>query len=387
MKKLILSLLFFITFSGLYAQKTAPKLTLEQVHQLNGDIEKKPAETFQKFATEGFVFTNGNGKSYNKTELLSVYNYMIQDKHETSEEKIQQIGNTAIITGKIHQRFLQKTDRKLVNDYMGVFTYTFVFQNNNWMMAAAQHTDFRAPKAEGEATDFQKPFTKETLNEILEEYKTDSKAFFNKYLSSDFRYTNQMGSYQYQKEFLGGTAQSIVATEILQPVIFQSGDLATVSGLHQTIRSTKDGSQQTSHDAATYTFQRRAGKWMFVASQQIPLAAPAADDETAIKSVLEGETVAFKQRYESKALSYWSNAPYVSHYYSAPGSGYVRGDKLAATYLNFLKTNPEVDNSPTDFHDYIIRVNGNAAWATWISDRSSNNKKIHISFGILFRKN
>ena len=246
MKKLILSLLFFITFSGLYAQKTAPKLTLEQVHQLNGDIEKKPAETFQKFATEDFVFTNGNGKSYNKTELLSVYNYMIQDKHETSDEKIQQIGSTAIITGKIHQRFLQKTDRKLVNDYLGVFTYTFVFQNNNWMFAAAQHTDFTAPKSE---------------------------------------------------------------------------------------------------------------------------------DETAIKNVLEGETVAFKQRYESKALSYWSNALYVSHYYSAPGSGYVRGDKLAATYLNFLKTNPEVDNSPTDFHDYIIRVNGNAAWATWISDRSSDNKK------------
>lgn len=278
MKKLILTLLFFVAYNGIHAQKAVPKLTLEQVHQLNGDIEKKPAETFQKFATEGFVFTNGNGKTYNKTELVAAYNYMIQEKHETSDEKIQQISNTAIITGKIHQRFLQKADRKLLNDYQGVFTYTFVFQNNNWMFAAAQHTDFIPSKTEEEAADIPKPFTKETLNEILAEYRTDSKAFFNKYLSLDFRYTNPKGSYQYQKDFLGGTAQSIVATEVLQPVIFQSGDLATVSGLHKTVRTTKDGSQQTSHDAATYTFQRRAGKWMFVASQQTPLIEPKAKD-------------------------------------------------------------------------------------------------------------
>ncbi len=249
MKKLILSLLFSLAFNGLFAQNIAPKLTLEQVHQLNSDIEKKPAETFQKYATEGFVFTNGNGKTYNKTELVAAYNFMIQDKHETSEEKIQQIGNIAIITGKIHQRFLQKTDRKLVNDYMGVFTYTFVYQNNNWMFAAAQHTNFIAPKTE---------------------------------------------------------------------------------------------------------------------------------DEAAIKSVLEGETAAFKLSNESKALGYWLNAPYISHYYTAAGLGYARGDKLITIYKNFLKDHPEIDKSPTDFHDYIIRVNGNAAWATWISEVTSNNKKATV---------
>jgi SnoaL-like domain len=249
MKKLIFSLILFAACGGLYAQTTAPKLTLERIHQFNSDIEKKPAETFQKYATEGFVFTNGNGKSYNKTELVAVYNIFIQDIHETSEEKIQQIGNTAIITGKIHQRFLQKTDRKLVNDYMGVLTYTFVFQNNNWMFAAAQHTDYVPPK--------------------------------------------------------------------------------TV-------------------------------------------------EEAAIKSVLEAEATAFKQRNESKALNFWLNAPYISHYYTAPGLGYVRGDKLIATYKNFLKTNPEVDNSPTDYHDYIIRVNGNAAWATWISESIIDNKKVTV---------
>jgi ketosteroid isomerase-like protein len=126
----------------------------------------------------------------------------------------------------------------------------------------------------------QKTFTQATLNEILDEYKKDSKAFFNNRLSEDFRYTNSKGTYQPQKDFLGGTAQSIVTTEMLQPVIFQSGDLAVTSGIHQTLRTEKDGSQKMGQVAATYTWQRRNDKWMFVASQQTPVAPSTFDEAT-----------------------------------------------------------------------------------------------------------
>lgn len=342
------------------------KFTEATFADFNKKFKANPIETLKNNASEKLIYVLGNGRSSGYQELIAFYGANTENERTFPELTIYQVGNTAVATGVVDHSYFPINNPSKLSHWVGKFTYTYGFEKGKWLLVSAQHTDF------------QEPFTKETLNEILEEYKTDSKAFFNKYLSSDFRYTNQQGSYQYQKEFLGGTAQSIVATEILQPVIFQSGNLATVSGLHQTIRSNNDGSQQTSHDAATYTFQRRAGKWMFVASQQIPLAAPTAEDETAIKSVLVGETAAFKQNNESKALGYWLNAPYISHYYTAPGLGYVRGDKLITTYKNFLKDHPEIDNSPTDFHDYIIRVNGNAAWATWISEVTSNNKKATV---------
>lgn len=123
----------------------------------------------------------------------------------------------------------------------------------------------------------QKAFTQETLNGILAEYKKDSKVFFNSYCSNDFRYTNTKlnGTYQYKKDLAAEATQSIESTEMLEPVIFSSGDLAVVSGIHQTVRIKKDGSKTTGRVACTYTFQRQKGKWMFAAAQQMTIASEA----------------------------------------------------------------------------------------------------------------
>ncbi len=114
----------------------------------------------------------------------------------------------------------------------------------------------------------QTAFTQATVDELFDEYKKDSKAFFINRLSSDFRYTNQQGTYKNRNDIVQGAAQKIIKTELLEPVIFQSGDLAVVSGIHRTERIGKDGNNDTAQVACTYTFQRRDNKWMFVASHQ-----------------------------------------------------------------------------------------------------------------------
>ena len=118
----------------------------------------------------------------------------------------------------------------------------------------------------------QNSFTQAAFNELLDEYKKDSKAFFENRLSTDFRYTNQEGAFLFRKDIIAGEAQKIVSSEILEPVIFQSGDLAVVSGIHKTVRVGNDGNQVAGQVACTYTFQRRDNKWMFVASQQNAIA-------------------------------------------------------------------------------------------------------------------
>ena len=129
----------------------------------------------------------------------------------------------------------------------------------------------------------QTAFTKVTLDEILTEYKTNSKAFFMNRLSDDFRYTTPNGTYQTRKDILGGDPQKILRTEIAEPVIFQSGDLAVVSGIHRVERTGSDGNPVMGQIACTYTFQRRVNKWMFVASQQTTIESTQSSSTTATK--------------------------------------------------------------------------------------------------------
>jgi Domain of unknown function (DUF4440) len=137
----------------------------------------------------------------------------------------------------------------------------------------------------------QKTFTQATLKQMLEEYRRDSNAFFVNRLSEDFRYCNPQGKFLRKSDIAKGGTQKTISTSdakkivttlhgiermleniltnaILEPVIFQSSDLAVVSGRHKTIWVRNDGNEITGEVAGTYTFQKRKGKWMFVASQQ-----------------------------------------------------------------------------------------------------------------------
>jgi len=141
----------------------------------------------------------------------------------------------------------------------------------------------------------QSRFTQASFKEMSEEYKKDSKAFFINRLSEDFRYSNPQGKFFHKSDVaIGGTqqmvstsdAQKIVTTlqaidrmlenilgnNILEPVIFQSGNLGIVSGIQKTTWVGNDGKEISGEVACTYTFQKRKGKWIFVASQQTSLA-------------------------------------------------------------------------------------------------------------------
>jgi hypothetical protein len=141
----------------------------------------------------------------------------------------------------------------------------------------------------------QSRFKEATFKEMSDEYKRDSKAFFINRLSEDFRYTNPEGKFLYKSDIAGAGSEKIMSTidaqkivntlqaidrmleniltnQVLEPVIFQSCDLAVVSGRHTTTWVGNDGKEITGEVACTYTFQKRKGKWMFVASQQTSLA-------------------------------------------------------------------------------------------------------------------
>lgn len=141
----------------------------------------------------------------------------------------------------------------------------------------------------------QSTFTQATFNEMLDDYKRDSKAFFINRLSEDFRYSNPQGKFLHKSDITAGGAQKVVTendaqkivttlqaiermlenmlvNDLRAPVIFQSCDLAIVSGIHKTTWVGNDGNEITGDVASTNTFKKRKGKWVFVAAQQTSLA-------------------------------------------------------------------------------------------------------------------
>lgn len=140
----------------------------------------------------------------------------------------------------------------------------------------------------------QNTFKEVVFKEMSEAYKKDVNAFFINRLSEDFRYIDPQGRLLRKTDVArGGTqrtvsatdAQNIVGTlkainrmlenmlanDLLEPLVFQSGDLAIVSGRHKTTWVGRDGNETTGAVASTFTFQKRKGHWILVAAQQTAL--------------------------------------------------------------------------------------------------------------------
>lgn len=213
----------------------------------------------------------------------------------------------------------------------------------------------------------QKVFTKATFDAMLAEYQANSKTFFTNRLSTDFRYTTANGLYQNRSDIVSGEAQKILSTELVEPVIFQSGDLAVVSGIHKTERPGADGNPVVGQVACTYTFQRRADKWLFVASQHTAiLLATVAEDEAAIKKVIEGLTTASYTRDFNTYLNYWVDAPYVSRVSSDLGNVTKLTGDTYRKMVEGLATKPgEPTRDIVTRDNWLIRVNGNSAFVVF----------------------
>ncbi len=353
MKKSILIFVFScLIINILQAQKPFDEATF---NEMTARWTKEPVSFFKNECDANFMFTNGNGESYNQEQAVVMYTNVIATATKKVENlKVWQTGNTGIATGKTIESYVFKNGK--TSAYNGIFTYTFSQQNGKWVMSAAQHTDFKKPV-----------FTAATLDELINEYKKDSKAFFNNRLSEDWRYINLKGGFQYQKAFLGGTAQNIVSTEMPEAVIFQSGDLAVTSGIHKTVRIGKDGNQITENNAVTYTWQRRNDKWMFVGSQQNNIQAPVADDEEAVKKAIEASTAYMYAADYDAYKKTWVNAPYITRV-SVDAAGQVsrmNSEEYNALLEDYRKNYKTPNGIKITRSNFAIRINGTSAFVVF----------------------
>ena len=148
MKKIIILIYTLVSFSSLGQEK----FTLETYKKFNAEFNANPANAIEKYATNEYLFTTGVGNKYTKNELVptlkQAYNSM---EIVTQDEKIQQIGNTAIVSGSFVQKDVLKQVQNTINVHKGVFNYIYFHDGKGWKLASSHHSDIFPEKTLDEA--------------------------------------------------------------------------------------------------------------------------------------------------------------------------------------------------------------------------------------------
>lgn len=100
----------------------------------------------------------------------------------------------------------------------------------------------------------------DALKDFITEYNKSPYDFFKNRCTADFRFTDGNGKFSFLPSILkNNEKRPSFKSDVSELKTFQSGDLCVVSGIHS-----YEGAGKI---AFTYTFEKKAGKWMFAASQ------------------------------------------------------------------------------------------------------------------------
>ena len=366
MKKPILFISFIMLTAGGISTASAQTDLKAAFEKGMSNFDADPAKAVEQMDNNVRFVAGHSGQFYDKTKTLNLAKFRTIAKNETqtSDLRVKQSGSLGVVSGIRNHALVMPDGQKM--SWKDAFTYTFEWQNNAWIITDMQHT-----KIDYQSGGEDNMFTIQMQQKIENEYKTDSKAFYANRLSDDFRYAPVQGSYLTKEMVMKGDKQNIVSTEMLQPRIFQSGDLAVSTGIHKTVRLDKDGIERSKQVAATYVFQRRNGKWMFVSSQQTDIASSAAEEAAAVRQVIDTETKAYHEANMAVWTTNWAITPYIERQdeklRKMANTPYLKGEALQKAYEEFGKTHKPTGLN-TVVSDYESHVAGNMAWATYTQE-------------------
>ena len=120
-----------------YSQGTFTEKTFYELMEKNED-----PQFFLENTYENFVFITGNGTKMNLTDFNAAIS-TVNVKSDFSELTVNQSGGTAIVSGIIDQKIIQKKDPSDIFEYKGVFTAVWAYQKKKWVLMSWQHSDYR----------------------------------------------------------------------------------------------------------------------------------------------------------------------------------------------------------------------------------------------------
>ncbi len=141
MINLVLSV--FLAFNSFLNFNSTEEKVIEMDRQLNQLISSHNTKAAASFYADDFILTTSSGKTKSKQDMLAEISSteVTMEINETSGVKVRVIGNTAVLTGTLHQKGVYKGN---AFDVRLLVTDTWVKVKTGWKLLAGHATVIKA---------------------------------------------------------------------------------------------------------------------------------------------------------------------------------------------------------------------------------------------------
>ncbi len=211
----------------------------------------------------------------------------------------------------------------------------------------------------------QTPFTEQTLLDMNKRMIQDYAKFIAEEVSPDYTFIAADGAiiaYQAMKDF----KSPILEWNTYDLKIKQVGNAVFVRGINKhRVQSASSAEIWQYNVHFIYTYEYKNGKWLWLSAHHIYNNPSKAEDEAAIKTVVEAEWKAFHDGNTEGVRSYWRFTPQTRAVATT-----IAGQTLYANSgdeLRQLYTDIKPDNITFSNANYNIKINsgGNSAYVTY----------------------
>jgi ketosteroid isomerase-like protein len=209
----------------------------------------------------------------------------------------------------------------------------------------------------------QSTFTEKMFTDMMGRYQKETVLFLKTEASPDFIFLGSDGQTMNHAQFLafvqGGT---FITNEFTDLKIRQFDNTAIVTGIWSHSHQLKhDNSFVAFKELVTETFVQQNGKWLLVSHQGTVAPTVKADEEAAIKAVIEKETATWRAGDIKGHADCWQPQPY-----SRILIAMTDGSTLDVPAAFMLNPTPDImGNGGISVNtNYRISINGNTAWSS-----------------------
>ena len=216
----------------------------------------------------------------------------------------------------------------------------------------------------------QKAFDKSTFDALMNRYAQDPVKFLKTETSPDFVLAGSDGSF-WNTERTGQVYERNTQTgrTYENVVVRQYGNTGVATGiLTHSYVGKASGQPSQFRESFTFVFNSpKAGQWQMVSAQSSTApAGTVAENEAAIKKIIESSTTAVYANDIPTYKKSWATGPYISRV-SSSADGQLRkivGDEFKKAYDDWEK-NGKVQEVAVTRENWLIRINGNSAFAVF----------------------
>jgi ketosteroid isomerase-like protein len=367
MKKLLLNALFMgLTTLG-FAQTTFTEATFKDMMQR---YQKQTVEFLKTETTTDFLFIGVSGESMDKESFITFVQGASEfPTNEFTNIKIRQYDNTAIVTGIWSHSHRLKFNNSIVS-YKEAVTETFVRQNGKWLYASHQGGFAPTIQADEEAAikkllvDERNAFYTGDKEALAKTWKIGPTTFINaSYPNGNQFYRNPEAV---QKSIADFKRSESIVGNITSSKIKVYGNNA-IADLEVTANY-KNGTEAKEHNIVV--LEKEGDTWKIVGNSVHGVPKDKADEEAAIKKMLEEEKKASDAGDFKAYKSHWVEAPYVSFLYN--GLSFVGDAFWKSAEEKFANRKPT--NNTTTRSDWSFAIRGGTAFVTF-SQKTENPEK------------